>query len=1368
MSLPNKRRWLLIIIWLVVILNLFYFTFMRFKYKDRLIQKYVINYLEKITQGEVSIRDLTFSDRFVMIEGIRVYLPAINMEFRAESIHVEYNLMRLIWNRIKDQPYTENIYVNKPFIRVNLEPLNWKKNHGNYAVPPIPELRKFLRNLHLYEGEIVFSLDVEEFRIFEKFHQIDAHMQTENGVSAHITGETDNQGILDVDLDLSGGWFNSLTAIIKDYQPLDMYITEIDTLGAVYDIKFSYLPDLMSLEAGLKDVYIEVADRKISVDSLDLSGDGRELQFFLENPIVDGNRVAVAGTLLNTFSAAIGVDAEFTGENISLASFQQIISGDVNIQGRMTGAFTDFTINAAAQGDSLKIGGQVLQKAAVSAVISNSNLEFKINKLEWENNYFDGEGFFGYDNTISARAGNDSLSYTFANINISGELSAEYNNNKSEPSHLQLSNVSIKSPYMNMDKLELDAYYSHPNISISLHRIHNDLSLTGEFDLAAGNFNTELQLRRFQLGSLIDIFTFPSCTGAITCQGNRDSILAESNLRFYDQHYGNFDGRIKASALLDFHNQKSFLDLHTSNARYNYQDLKVDLRAEGNLESISTREFKLNEVADIQATFFLKPKPDIMFNISAQKLDLQQIIKYLVDYRTLADFNGYIDLDLEADTRKEGKFKGSIKGRDIRIGEMNNLSTELSLQGNEKRIDLSESRICLNNTDLGFIMGNLTITPEFNLAMKSSIPLLDLEELLPDNNIKGICIANLRYSYEDKSVNLDLELKGKNFNFNGVKLDAVDIDISQKDSLLIIRRLSLAEGKGNSLQAKGSIGYNLLNSRTFYDNNEMNIEFSGDLLKILQQNISYIKEGSSNCTIQLKLSMGENGPDIEKAHFVLKGSKLQLKDQPKPFTAINIDIMIKDNILNIQDFVLKIGNGKLLLENSVGYNEQDLYLHSINIGQILIYTSKSGIDFYLPQYSKSKSVSHLLIKGRNSRYLKFFNNQGNALLLGDLIINNTDVIYPPQTDNLMRIMNNFSSSISQSWSVKKKKEIKIRKDLAEATEQSGNPAVPFDLDIYLETGENVRYVTYPFEITFAPGSYVYLKFMDGKFSIPDANFSSEDGRMVLVGTRMEVENILITYNQQLEKVDLEAVFSRKTADGTKIELVITNEREGSFPNNLEMVITSDNADDRTDTEKLFRLRYGRGLDDISSTERQTLFHDDLIQTAGGEIENIIIDPMINQFEVYIGRILNIDYFQMETSFIYNLLSSNSDLYGNSEDQDKKYSSDILLENLSLKAGKYMLDDLFLNYKITFQKVYKTELDTKMGVYHTISFRYDMPLNIKFIYEYNIDPYEEDSHEYSFSRTVRFNDLTDLYYRIFYPYSWQKKGNKRLIMPLIKE
>ena len=1355
MALPTKRRWLLIIIWIVVLANLLYFAFMRMNLKNRLVQKYGVSYLENITGGHVSIDDVTFNEKFVMIEGFKLYLPSYSLEFRAESIHIEYNLNQILWRRVKNQPFLENIFVNKPFLRYNLDPriyINRKKKPKSNK-PPLPEFRKFFRKLNLYEGEVEFVLDVDKFMINERFHHLSGEMQTENGVSAIISGNTDNGGIMQTQLDLSGGWFNSLSARVEDYIPYDMYITKIDSLKALCDIQFTYMPGIMTLNAGLKDAYLEVAGRTILADSLDLKGDSNEIDFRFDDPVVDGNAVQVAGKLLNTFSSRIGVDATFSGADVSVLPYQKILKGKGNIQGTMTGRFTDFTIEAAAQSDSLELIGQVIHQADISAVITNRDVEFTLNKLIWENNKLEGKGFYGYDRTIFSQLAADSLGYTFSDISIKGKLSAEYSNKSNEPSQLILNDVSVQSPWLDIDKLELMVNYDHPKFNVELHRLHNDLSLTGVYDLETENYKANLEFRRFQLGKLIDVFTFPVCTGKIAFQGNPTSLHTDSNLRFYDQHYGNFDGRVTSKADLDFKNHQCSLELHTAKAKYNFKNLKLDIIAEGDLDSISTTYFNLNDNVDLDATLFLKPKPEYKFHLSSHELDIKDILQYIVDYRSLEEYNGKISLDLRADSRDQGGFEGIIHAVELQYGETQKLSAELDLKGDNRKIEIEHGGIYNQNENLGLVQGYLNFVPDLEIDLHANLSSFDLSKIFPEAKVTGIGKGILGYNYSSAGASFDLEMEGDEFNYGGIWVDNVEVDISQKDSLLVIRNFHLKEGKSNYLQASGSIGYNLLNSRSYPSNDRLNVEFSGDLLRILQNNISYIKEGRSNSKINLNLAMGENGFNIYDSQLEIKGSKLLLKDQQQTFKNINIEMSITDNVLTVQNFNIGMGTGKLLMENSVGYNDQDIYLHMINIGQILLYTSRGGVEFHLPQYTAPNTSTHLLIKGRDSHYLRLFDDEGEAKLIGDLVLSNTDITYPPDTANIMNWVDSFTQDIRESWSTKKKqKKVQPVAD-DDIDDYSG---LPFNLDLHLFVDNNVRYVTYPFEINFEPDSYLYLNYQDDKFSIKDAYFSSKEGNIELVGTDMDVQDILITFNTQVNEISLKAEFDRKVADGTLIQLTITDEREGVFPNNLLMTFSSDNTDDQTDTEKLFRLRYGRGLDDISATERQSLFQDDLIQTAGGEIENIILDPVINQFELYVTRILNIDYFQMKTSFIYNLLSSNSDLYGNSEDQDKKYSADALLENLSLKAGKYILDDLFLNYNVTFQKIYDTDLDIGMGVYHAISFRYDMPIDIKFIYEYQIDPYEIDSHQYSFSKTIKFNNVHDLYFKIFYPYNWQKK------------
>ncbi|MCF7919930.1 MAG: hypothetical protein K9N06_08450 [Candidatus Cloacimonetes bacterium] len=1363
MPLPRKRRWLLIFIWLIVFVNLAYFAVMRLNIKDRLVQKYLTNYLIKATGGEVSIGNLSFSDSYLLVENFRIYLPKTNLEIRAESLHADFHLNQLIFKHFQKKTLIDKIYINNPFVRYNfsLKEKEEKKTSGKSdSKRKLPDLSQYFQELQIENGKIDGSVDVGEFRIRDRFSNINGSLITSPEVTAFFNGTTSNAAPFSVMLDLTERSFNRLQVNIENYQPLDMYIIQIDTLQAEYDLSFTYDLGEMRVNAGVKNIYLEVADRIINADSLHISGNGDKMVIDFENPVVDGNSAELQATLYDVYSSEISVDALLQSSSVDISDFQPFIKGIARAQAHMTGKFTDFTIAADAWLDSVRFGKQIFTKADLSATVKNKEVLLKINNLEWQRNKVKAEGYYKYAGIAEFNAFSDTLHYQIGNIQLMGRVTAAFNREKESTSWLRMTDFSIFTPEFNLDCLEFTASLEDSLVNIEMHRHYNDLALKGTYDIYSSHFDLSLALTRFRLSQTLNIYTFPTASGTINCSGNPDSLSLDSNLRFYDQYFGMFDGRIKTTALLDFKNQRSFLELHTRNARYNYEDMQIDIIAAGNLDSISTSRCEVNNDINIDAVFFMKPVLGWNLHLRGNRLDLKDQLKYLVDYKSLDSFGGDIDLEISADSRGLGKFAADAIVTDLRFGELQNLDLTLELAGDNQRININKGIMRIAGNPTGNFSGCLQLQPEFGSNFQLKMTDFDIKNILPETGYRGVCEGIIGYNSSSKGNALSLQLTAKDLQTAGIKIDSIAIDLTQQDSLLIVSLFSALVDKNTTLSASGALGYNIFTENSYYSPEQIEVSFSGDLIKLLRKNIDYIRSGKSKSSIHLIATMNDNGLDIIEAEFLLKGSDLLLKDQIETIEKINIDCRITDNILNINELSARLGNGKLLIENSVGFNNEDLNLQLINLGQILISTTGNGIRFHLPQYSQKNSFISLALQGRNSHYMRFYQHDDKPLLVGNIVLNQAEILYPPNSENITKMLNSFTADMTKNWSVKKKDKTKIPSDAEQETEEYA--PLPYNLDLYLVTGENVRYVTYPFQITFLPGSYAYLNYTDEIFSIPDANFISEEGRVELVGVFLDVDHIRVSYNQKLNNVALEAVFIRKVADGTQIQLLITDEGEGNFPNNLQMALSSDNTYDLTDTEKLFRLRYGRGLDELSAVERNNLMQNDLIQTAGGEIENIIIDPVINKLELFISRKLNIDYFQMETSFIYNLLSGNSDLYGAQEDYANKYSADILLENLSFKAGRYIFNDLLLNYQITFQRIYDADLQTGMGVYHTLSFRYDMPMDIKFLYEYNIDPWERDSHEYSFNRTIRFNDFTDLYYKLLYPGNWQEKTANRFI------
>jgi hypothetical protein len=79
-----------------------------------------------------------------------------------------------------------------------------------------------------------------------------------------------------------------------------------------------------------------------------------------------------------------------------------------------------------------------------------------------------------------------------------------------------------------------------------------------------------------------------------------------------------------------------------------------------------------------------------------------------------------------------------------------------------------------------------------------------------------------------------------------------------------------------------------------------------------------------------------------------------------------------------------------------------------------------------------------------------------------------------------------------------------------------------------------------------------------------------------------------------------------------------------------------------------------------------------------------------------------------------------------------------MDNFSVGLGKYISDDIFLDYQAQFQKPEGLAVTSKMGIYHHFTLRYDLPYKFKLAYKYNILPFDdENTHEIQLQRSFRF-------------------------------
>jgi hypothetical protein len=78
-----------------------------------------------------------------------------------------------------------------------------------------------------------------------------------------------------------------------------------------------------------------------------------------------------------------------------------------------------------------------------------------------------------------------------------------------------------------------------------------------------------------------------------------------------------------------------------------------------------------------------------------------------------------------------------------------------------------------------------------------------------------------------------------------------------------------------------------------------------------------------------------------------------------------------------------------------------------------------------------------------------------------------------------------------------------------------------------------------------------------------------------------------------------------------------------------------------------------------------------------------------------------------------------------------------LDNLSINAGKYLTRRLFFDYEARIEKSFDLNFRSQIGVYQYYSLRYDMPLQFRLIYQYNLQPFDENAHQITLQKSFRF-------------------------------
>jgi len=1293
---------------ILFVINIGFYVTVRLAKVDKIVKEKLSAYLSKSLSAEVQIGDFSFNDRQINVTNLIIIQQDYHLEI--PQIYIEYKLLPLLFSGFKNLRSIKQIQIYDPKIEYVIREKKQKKSARKFV---IPDLTDYFGSLEIFHGKI--NLQYQNLA-FLKAKAVSLSVLNTRQTKIKFAAETGNSGKIEANVSLKKGTIRNAHVALQNFFPDGFQINAVDSLCAALDLTLDYKKKKFNYQGKLKNIFIRKFDKIMTAENLSFGGNENKTDFNFTALNIDGNPLQCDFSLFDLLSKERKIKAEITALKIPVSKYFAAAEGKISAKISAQGLLSQPQIKGNFSSYKLSAFGQNLRNILFVIDSKGNNISLNLKKAFWNKNRLHGKGSFRPKTGLKFSLYADDLHWQKDNLLISGAMTSDISYAKNNlRAKLNLKNLQLNLNEIYLENFNLEAAVKNDDFSLSLRRPKGDFSMNAEGNIKSKNLKADFKFRRFDLSQIRS--SMPFVSGNISVSANPDTISEESVLRIFDKNLIKFDGLFKSGVVLDLKNKHSLVFLNSDNAKYNYEPFSVKLKAEGTLDSIRTTEFSLNDKIGFEMTARLKPKFTFGVSAKTKNLKIGDYMKYFTDYYTAEKFRGLLDFDFSYHSENEGNILGKIKVSKLKMSGMKEINSILEISGDNRKMKID--KLCFANQSRRFadFSGNIKLKPKLEIAGFGKIDNLQLQNIFEIENIGGVLNSEMNFKYDENGENIGVNALLQNFRFNGFRMDSLRFDAEQYDTLFQIEKLAASRKNLFNLNASGAVGYNFLKDENFPDSNSVSVNFKGDLLKMISQQTDFLESGKSMAECNLKIGIDQNGLSVPSCDFSLKNGSLKLQDQLEKLDKITISFQVNNNDFHIEKFKLRMGDGRLYLRNRIFYDEKDLKIAMLNFGRLFVRTNDKGLLVHVPTFTPKNSVAKGVIIGRDSDELLVTGPLDDVHIIGNILVSNANIIYPPSIDNLLKL---FTVNIISSKAVEGE--------------------FPVNLDLILDVRDNVHYVTHPVDLLINSGGYLHLEKRDGVLVVSDAMFTSDNGSLEMFGTRFKEDfmQIIVSYNP--EEAHISGSFYKKTGDGTLITLDIFNSKDKDSKGILQFRLESDDPNDDM-LDILSKLRYNRSLDDISVAQRKSMLQDEIIQQAGLELGNAIIEPFIYPVETKLRRWLSLDYFQIQTDIFQNLFiryylnKSEEEL---PQEQPTQSEFDIFLENLTIKLGKYITQNLLCDYEVQLQRPKDLAISSEIGIYQHFSLRYDLPYKFKLSLRFNLMPFKEkNSYEIGLERSFKF-------------------------------
>jgi|GEM_PF-1198669 len=1340
----RKRKWLLIVIIVLIFINIIFWSISYFFDINAYIEKIVTEKVGRNLNANITFSQLNITSKILQISDLVITEKDGAYSFRAKQLYFQFSFWKLVFNNFNPVKALKEIRCFSPELVYRIG----HKDVQTMGAMDLNAIEKALRRfdyISIINGTLHF-IGEGSFQVDQTIEKLSITLENMDNKQWIISGKAYQKG-KSGSINIDGIYErnkNTYTINIKDYiiEAIRWSEGSIESAKINAEVKGT----LQKIEKGnlkIEDVRANVFAEAFSVPALNISILKDTLLITQPAEIKwRGTTLLCYGDIKDYLKQDPEIDMIIKDDTFNINQLTNEIDGVISIKILIKNTLFSPQVEIEIQSDS--IAYQNKSVASLEAKMNFKDKELKVNKVSciYETNYISGTGSIEInDNNLPLSILNLLISSQDFKLEenermVAGDAEVKISGTWNKPKfHFDLNDLTYEDKYFIIKTLDMNALLSDDDLSWSVQNPSQSLVFRGNISSISNNpsIAADLYTNNLSINSILKIqtnylaFIDPNTQAHIKFSLNNNTLTSEGFISFPDYMNTALNGQINLKSKFDMDNNFSIGSFEVVADSFRINNVVLPLYINVDLEKNSKNlNMMIGDMVECKIDQFTQDSTNFFYK-GFCKIDSVYIAKINALYPIFGEqvgVSGILDGGITFDTSQKETMEGNVSLLQFSLSrQIHPVDVYFDIVSDTDKVIINNFHI---HNSQHLLKGNgFYHIAEGIVEFVATGEDIKIDDFLVDLPIEGSAQYNIVLNGRLTDPNILFDATVKNGKLYSTQFDELTAQFFQDDDMFYVNNLGV-NSESFSLHGSGSYSYNFLKEEFHNKPDELSLAFKGDLLKELGAYIPELHQASSVSELNIAISTEETTTVIDTASLSIHKGQFSLKGQPQRIKDFSLDALISNNILTSLDGSFKMGDGELFMDNMVNFNDSDIYLGSINIGTLRLLTDEDGITIHIPEYQPEGALVDTRLAGFESKYFLIYNRDGAWILDGRIFLSNGNAVYEEPDD----------------------------KDLDELSDL-GLPPIHAKFDIVFE--KNIWYVASPLNLKIDNGNFMSFR-TDPQTDELQLYFDlhSRQGDMRMFGEIFSAEDVSVRKTRTDPKVIIDGEFVKRTPDGSRIYLYVQSTEDKLDADDIGMeaygdvkvTFDSDNPKDVTMLSILSKIQYGKEIDDLSEEERFNLGREQVINLAGDELSDLILNPLISPVEGAVRQFLGLDFVRVRPGIMRNIIETSGIVETDEYIFDREFESDleligelsrdILLENLTIDLGKYITPDWYLNYEALIKKEMTALNEVSIGIQHEFSLTWDLPYNFRFKYKYRFNPaLREDNQGISLETVFHF-------------------------------